>query len=153
MKLITLIFLGVTSTVLAAPIAHADMGRADVIKNEPGLPIQSKFDAWCVEKYADCVVTIDDDKISVDGSSGVTRNNLIKWERNDNYRDASGFIGPHHLYSYKFIYKVADGRWKKAVIVFQNSRTSDRFYERLKLWNPKKEANCQYNFDTRKVEC
>lgn len=152
MKLIVAPLLIASFCISAAP-ARADMGKADVVKSEPGLPVQSKFDAWCVEKYADCVVTITDEKISVDGSSGVTKQNLIKWERNDNYRDASGFIGPHHLYSYKFIYKASDGRWKKAVIVFQNSRTSDRFYERLKSWNLQKEQNCQYNFDTRKVEC
>ena len=131
----------------------ADMGKADVTKSEPGLPVQSKFDAWCVEKYADCVVTITDEKISVDGSSGVTKKNLVRWERNDNYRDASGFIGPHHLYSYKFVYRDSDGDRRKAVIVFQNSRTSDRFYERLKSFLPKKESNCQYNFDTRQVQC
>ena len=138
--------------VFAMP-ARADMGKADVIKSEPGLPVQSKFDAWCVEKYADCVVTITDEKISVDGSSGVTKKNLIRWERNDNYRDASGFIGPHHLYSYKFVYRDVEGKRRKAVIVFQNSRVSDRFYERLKIFLPTKESNCQYNFDTRTVQC
>ena len=133
--------------------AIADLGPADVPKSKPVQATQTTFDAWCVEKHNDCIVKLINGRLSVDGSSGITADQLITWSREDNYRNPSGFIGGHHLYAYNFRYTRSNGDIGNAKIVFQNSKVSDKFYSSVKEWFPSKERRCRYNFEYRKVIC
>ena len=139
---------------IASP-TYADLGQADT---SPQIeePKQTKFDAWCIKKYADCLAKLENGRLMVDESTGVSSQQIIEWSRRDIYRPRIGlisFIGPHHLYEYTFKYKSKEGKFKEGKIVFQNNKYSDRFYEQLKAWAPTKEYNCVYNFDTRKETC
>ena len=139
---------------VASP-TYADLGPADT---SPQIeePKQTKFDAWCVKKYADCLAKLENGRLMVDKGTGISSEQLIEWSRNDTYREPEGwinFIGPHHLYTYIFKYKDGNGREKEGRIVFQNTKYADRFYKRLREWAPTKEYKCVYNFDTRKENC
>ena len=140
---------------IASP-TYADLGPADT-SPQAEEPNQTKFDAWCVEKYADCVVRLEGNLLSVDDSAGITAKQLIHWSRSDEYRSPAGwfnFIGPHHLYKYNFTYEDNLGKVKIATIVFQNSKYSDSFYSLIRSWvNSKENSTCRYNFDTRKESC
>ena len=139
---------------IASP-TYADLGPADT-KPKVQEPNQTKFHAWCVEKYADCLATLEDGLLIVNEGIGISAEQIIEWSRKDIYRRRIGwisFIGPHHLYAYNIKYKATDGSVKEGKIVFQNTRYSDRFYESLKAWAPTKEFKCVYNFDTREESC
>lgn len=137
---------------LASP-ANADLGKADVPESKPTLMSQTVFDAWCVEKDNDCTVKLINGRLSVDGSAGITSEQLITWSRDDNYRNSSGFVGGYHLYSYNFRYSTSSGDIRNAKIVFQNSEVSDKFYGLVKEWVSNKEHRCRYNFEYREVRC
>ena len=146
-----IIFTGITIT---AP-AISDLGAADTHSAKEELN-QTQFNAWCVEKYADCLATFDKGRLMIDEGKGISSNQVIKWSRKDIYRRAVGwinFIGPHHLYTYTFQYKSSDGVVKEAKIMFQNTKYADRFYGQLKDWAPSQEYKCVYNFDKRKEIC
>ncbi len=136
--------------------ALANLGPADLSTPKKQSPLKNTFDVWCVSKYKNCVVQLRDGRLSVDKSSGISSSQLVQWSRSDKYKYPSGlfnFIGPHHLYTYIFIYKTEDGDISEARLVFQNSKYSDKFYDLMKNWAPSKEKRCRYNFDLRKVVC
>ena len=132
--------------------SQAEFGRA-VTEDKPLPKPPTAFTAWCAEKYADCSVEFDGDRIVVDGDEGVKRSRIIRWRMRDDYREASGFIGDHHLYNYIFTFINAKGDESQATLVFQNAKTSDKFRQRLRKWVPGREVNCRYNFDVRRVVC
>ena len=135
--------------------AQADFGPAEV-QAEKAPEIPSVFDAWCVEKYADCTVEIEPSRIRINNGEGVTREKLVSWEKRMDYRAPQGvfnLIGPHQLYSYFFEYKTSNGSVRRAAVVFQHSRTSDLFSQRLRKFAPEKEVRCNYNFDLRETIC
>lgn len=139
---------------IASP-TYADLGPADTSPKAEE-PKQTKFDAWCVNKYSDCLAKLENGRLMVDQSTGVSAEQIIQWSRNDTYRTPEGwinFIGPHHLYTYVFKYKDENGRQREGRIVFQNTKYADRFYKRLREWAPTKEYKCAYNFDSRTVQC
>ena len=151
--LTSLILIGLSGSISSNAIA--DLGAADT-HPQPEKQKQSRFDAWCIKKYADCSVKFEGGRLIVDESTGITSDQLIQWSRNNKFRDRIGlinFISPHHLYTYILKYKAINGQVKEGRIMFQNSKYSDRFYERLKAWSPSKEYRCVYNFDTRKESC
>ena len=155
MKILAFLTIALLGSVVVPYSAKADLGPAEV-KEKKQQPLPSTFDAWCVEKYADCKVSIDSDRITVDDGKGVDRENILSWEKRTDYRAPQGvfnFIGPHQLYTYFLKYRASDGYMRKAAIVFQNSRTSDLFAQRLRVLAPSKEVRCAYNFDVRKVVC
>ena len=141
---------------LALPTAgNADLGEADTIPKVKESK-ETKFDAWCVKKYNECSINLENGRLIVNEGTGVSYEQIIEWSKYNIYRRKIGlinFIGPHHLYTYRFKYKDNDGNLRKAEIVFQNSKYSDKFYEKLKEWAPLKETKCTYNFDTRKEIC
>ena len=132
--------------------ARADFGRA-VTEDKPLPQAPSSFIAWCAEKYADCSVEFDGDRIVVDGDEGVDRSRIVRWRMRDDYREASGFIGDHHLYNYIFTFVNSKGDETQATLVFQHEKTSDKFRKRLRKWLPGREVHCRYNFDVRRVVC
>lgn len=139
---------------LASPV-KADLGAADSSPKIEAIE-QTKFDAWCVKKYADCLAKLENGRLIIDKGRGISSEQVINWSRNDVYKQPTGlinFIGPHHLYVYIIRYKASNGKIKEGRIVFQNTKYADRFYERLKDWSPDKEYKCVYNFDTRKESC
>ena len=86
---------------IASP-TYADLGPADT-RPKAEEPKQTKFDAWCVKKYADCVVQLVNERLRVDDSRGITYEQLIRWSRSDKHKHPEGlinFIGPHLLYTY-----------------------------------------------------
>ncbi len=136
--------------------AIADLGAAENTTPRQKESKQTLFDAWCIEKYADCVVQLENGRLSVDDSPGITINQLLNWSKTDKYKYPEGlfnFIGPHHLYTYIFKYRDSNGKLKEAKIVFQNSKYSDKFYSLLKTWARSKERRCTYNFEERKMIC
>ena len=134
----------------------ANLGPADVSKPTEQASNQTEFDAWCIKKYANCVVRLKNKILSVDDSSGIKRNQIIKWSRTQEFRHPEGlvnFIGPHNLYKYTFKYRNKNNEIKEAIIIFQNDKYSDKFYSLIKSWSPNKESRCKYDFETRKVKC
>ena len=132
---------------------RSEMGPA-VSPVLPPLDITGKsFDGWCRSKYNDCSISIAEDYILIDSKYKVKREQITSWSRNDEFRDASGFIGQHHLYTYEFRYQRSDGIYERGWIIFQNAKASDRFYVSIKKWAAAKELICQYNFDSRRVIC
>ena len=154
MKLLALV-IALLGSAMAPYAAKADLGPAEVQEKKQE-PLPDTYDAWCAEKYADCKVSISSDRIAVDDGKGVTRENILSWEKRMDYRAPQGvfnFIGPHQLYTYFLNYKASDGYTRRAAIVFQHSRTSDLFAQRLRVLAPGKEIRCAYNFDVRSVVC
>jgi len=133
--------------------ALADLNEADVPPSNSPKVLPDKFKAWCVEKYNDCNVRISDGRIAINDSNGVELGELLSWRRVDKFRDSSGFIGAHHLYNYEVHYKDSKGMYRTAKFVFQDSNTSDLFYQKLKEAMGSKEVRCDYNFASRTVEC
>lgn len=133
--------------------ARTDMGPA-IAPEQPLMVLTGKtFDGWCRSKYKDCKISIEGESLLIDNRHRVAKDQITSWSRSDEFRDASGFIGPHHLYTYEFRYKKPDGNYEKGWIVFQNSKASDSFFASIKRWAAAKEHRCQYNFDTRRVVC
>jgi len=133
--------------------ARSEMGPA-VTPEQPLMVLSGQsFDGWCRINYKDCEIRIDENYIIVDNKYKVSKEQITSWSRNDQFRDASGFTGPHHLYTYEFRYQKPDGKYERGWIIFQNSKASDSFYASLKKWAAAKEDICQYNFDSRKVVC
>ncbi len=136
----------------ALPV-YADLGPADT-SPETEEPKQTKFDAWCVKKYSDCLAKLEKNRLMVDESTGISSKQVIEWSRKDKFK--RGFInlfGIHYLYIFSFQYEANNGNQQEAKIIFQSTKYADRFYERLKAWAPSKEYKCVYNFDTRKETC
>ncbi|WP_137024455.1 hypothetical protein [Synechococcus sp. N19] len=138
--------------VLSSP-ALADLGPADIRPGIEVTPSKVSLSAWCVSKYSDCQVEVDGSSISVNRGGGVKLERIVAWKRTDRFRDYSGFIGAHHLYEYELKYLADDKGVAMAKFVFQNSRSSDKFYQFLKSMAGSKEVRCEYNFETRSVDC
>ena len=146
-------FLLISLMLLSAPAFAADLGPADLKpkKEKPSSP--TSLTAWCVSKYADCDVSVNNGAITVNQKHGLDQNRILSWERTDTFRDSSGFIGPHHLYIYKIKYINSQENISTAKFMFQNSSSSDKFYQNLKQSVGSKEKRCEYNFETRSVSC
>lgn len=137
---------------LSSP-ALADLGPADTTPATEIAPSKVNLKAWCISKYKDCDVLIDNSNISVNQNNGVEIERVLSWRRTDKFRDYSGFIGAHHLYEYELKYINDEDSVSIANFVFQNSRSSDSFYGFLKSVAGSKEVRCEYNFETRSVDC
>ena len=137
---------------LSSP-ALADLGPADTRPETEIAPSKVNLKGWCVSKYKDCDVLIDNSTISVNQNYGVEIERVVSWRRTDKFRDYSGFIGAHHLYEYELKYINDEDSLSIAKFVFQNSRSSDSFYGFLKGVAGGKEVRCEYNFETRSVNC
>ena len=61
---------------IASP-TYADLGPADTSPKTKEAQ-QTRFDAWCIEKYADCVVSLEGRKLIVDKSRGINKSQLIQ---------------------------------------------------------------------------
>ena len=154
-KLLQRLLLGLTLFLGACLPAEADLGKAEVQELQKK-PVPNVFDAWCVKKYANCSVSFNGGSITVDGSSGVTRESLVSWKKTTDYivpEGAFNVIRPHNLYTYFISYIDSAGVKRYAAIVFQHSRTSDLFNQRLKIFAPEKEVRCAYNFVARETLC
>ena len=71
---------------IASP-TYADLGPADTSPKAEE-PNQTKFDAWCVEKYADCLATLENGRLMVDESTGISSEQIIQWTRRELSVDA-----------------------------------------------------------------
>ena len=132
--------------------SFADLGSAEYeSKSEDKKEIS--FDAWCVEKYNNCLVEIKFGRLTVDKSAGITPSQLINWDREVIYKKRDGLTQSHHLYNYNFKFRNKKNEIKTAKIIFQNEKYSDSFYETIKSWAGSKEKRCSYNFDSRKTVC
>ena len=60
--------------------SFADLGSAEYESKSEDKNVTS-FDAWCVEKYNDCLVEIKVGRLTVDKSAGITPSQLINWDR------------------------------------------------------------------------
>ena len=93
---------------LALPTAgNADLGEADTIPKVKESK-ETKFDAWCVKKYNECSINLENGRLIVNEGTGVSYEQIIEWSKYNIYRRKIGlinFIGPHHLYTYRFKYK------------------------------------------------
>ncbi len=132
--------------------SFADLGSAEYEpKSEDKKEIS--FDAWCVEKYNNCLVEIKFGRLTVDKSAGINPSQLINWDREVIYKKRDGLTQSHHLYNYNFKFRNKNNEIKTAKIIFQNSKYSDIFYERIKSWAGSKERRCSYDFDNRQTVC
>lgn len=149
-----LIFRILLATYFVLPTAlFAGMGPAVAPKEKFPELTRKSFDGWCRKKYQDCTISIEGDSLVIDGSYRVNKNDIYLWSRADEFRQQSGFIGPHHLYTYEFRYKDEVGQSERGWVVFQESNASDAFYSSIKAWAGSAEQKCEYNFDARKVVC
>ena len=64
--------------VLALPTAiNADLGGADITGQDGSTTTGRVYDAWCGIDFKDCKVSFKNDLLSVNKSSGITRNQLV----------------------------------------------------------------------------
>ena len=131
---------------------YADLGEANIKPFTVSSPKKS-FNAWCGEKNNVCKVSFKSNLLVVNKSSGVEPEQLISWVRNVSYIPRKGIGNAYHLYVYDFEYKNKNNENDFARIIFQNSKSSDKFYKELKNWASSKEKNCNYNFELRKIVC
>ena len=132
--------------------SFADLGSAEYESKSEDKNVTS-FDAWCVEKYNDCLVEIKVGRLTVDKSAGITPSQLINWDREVIFEKRDGLTQSHHLYNYNFKFRNKKNEIKTAKIIFQNEKYSDFFYETIKSWAGSKEKRCSYEFDSRKTVC
>ena len=151
LKKIKFIFFLLFSITIIHPL-RADLGEANYYPQTKEKKVNS-FDAWCKEKDNKCVVSFKDNKLVVNQNSGLSAGNLISWDRKVSYVKRKGLRQPYHLYTYNFEYNNQKEQIKLARIIFQNAKSSDKFYKRLKEWSPSKEIKCFYSFELRKTVC
>ena len=150
-KQIKFIIYLILNLILIQPI-YSDLGEANIKPYTLGSQKKS-FDAWCGEKNNKCKVSFKTNYLIVNQSSGIKPEQLLSWFRNVSYIPRKGIGSSYHLYVYDFEYRNKNNENSYARVIFQNSKTSDKFYKELKNWAPGKERNCNYDFDLRKVVC
>ena len=131
----------------------ADMGPATLETPKAKSSLTSAYEGWCKTKYNNCKISFEGDYLVIDGKHRVAKEQIYSWARLDEFRRESGFIGPHHLYTYEFRYRSSSGATEQGWILFQNSAASDSFYASVKDWAGARESRCEYNFDVRRVVC
>ncbi len=132
--------------------SFADLGSAEY-ESKSDNKKEISFDAWCAEKYNNCLVEIKFGRLTVDKSTGITSSQLINWDREVIYKKRDGLTQSHHLYNYNFKFRSKNNEIKTAKIIFQNAKYSDIFYQTIKSWAGSKEKRCSYDFDSRQNIC
>ena len=96
------LLLALTTGLLSPIAAKADLGEA-----EPAA--KQTFKIWCAEKKNDCDVTFDGNRLRVNGSSGITRKQIIAIDEFCMARQG--------LHTYTVAYKKDDGSQSSGVFI------------------------------------
>jgi len=111
-----------------------DLGRAD-IGNRNDLPLLLEFRAQCVGPMdrwegAECIVKFDGDNMSVDGSAGIKKNQIISF---------SSHWGSDVRKYVDVLYRTSDGGVSVAQFGFRYGNRAKQFLNALVLFMAKKE--------------
>ena len=127
--------------------ARADMGSATVNVVDD-FTSQRDYDAWCGNDKVDCKVEFTNGRLSVDGSPGISRNQVVSvYKRTycslkfsigggDGCTNGYGvkFIGLMDK-EFQFIYISKSGIESRSLITFRHQRTSEEFERDVENWS------------------
>ena len=109
--------------------ALADLGPAETAMKK------SSFNAWCGKRKNDCTVSFEGDRLLVNGTDGINKNQILRiwadkelrdfWDRNplSYYQDV-----------YYVTYKKADGSEGTGRFIFLNHQESTQFWNNLEIF-------------------
>ena len=128
--------------VLALPIAvNADLGGADITGQDGSTTTGRVYDAWCGSDFKDCKVSFKNDLLSVNKSSGITRNQLVNvtMARVCRQKSLGGFGPPSCFISqynkeYSITYKNSENKERTALISFRHEPTYKSFNRDFQIW-------------------
>ena len=127
---------------LAIPTAvKADLGGADITGKDGSTTTGRVYDAWCGSDFNDCEVSFKNDLLSVNESSGITRNQLVSvtMERVCRQKSFGGFGPPSCFKSqynkeYSITYKNSENQERTALISFRHEPTYKSFNRDFQIW-------------------
>ena len=105
---------------------NADLGEAERLKQQ----IRS-YKVWCGEKFNNCTVTFDRERMRVDGGKGITPDQII--EMNGRVSNSGSFT-----YFYTITYRNENGENIESVFLMANAKTVNNFKEELKKFTVRK---------------
>ena len=128
--------------VLALPTAvNADLGGADITGQDGSTTTGRVYDAWCGIDFKDCKVSFKNDLLSVNKSSGITRNQLVNVTMARVCRQKSlGGFGPPSCFKsqynkeYSITYKNSENKERTASISFRHEPTYKSFNRDFQIW-------------------
>ena len=125
---------------IALPVQAEGLGGADITGPQGGTTTGRIYDAWCGTDFKDCKVSFKNDRLSVDGSSGITRNQLVNVSMERVCRQKSlGGLGPPSCFKsqynkeYVITYKSEKGQ-RSALISFRHEPTYKSFNRDFQIW-------------------
>ena len=129
-------------TALALPTAiNADLGGADITGQDGSTTTGRVYDAWCGSDFKDCKVSFKNDLLSVNKSSGITRNQLVNVTMARVCRQKSfGSFGPPSCFKsqynkeYSITYKNSENKERTALITFRHEPTYKSFNRDFQIW-------------------
>ena len=120
---------------------NADLGGADITGKDGGTTTGNIYEAWCGDDFKDCEVSFKNDRLSVDGSSGIKREQLVNVSMEKVCRQKSfGAFGPPSCFQsqynkeYAITYKNSSGKNRTALISFRHEPTYRSFNRDLHIW-------------------
>ena len=103
--------------------AYADLGAAET-------DVAETFDAYCGRSGNDCKVSFEEDRLRVDGGSGITRDQVIAFKYTG--PDICVFSCPD--LPWVVSYRNEQGEIKTAKFIFRHAPTSIRFGQALEVF-------------------
>ena len=127
---------------LALPTSiNADLGGADITGQDGSTTTGRVYDAWCGSDFKDCKVSFKNDLLSVNKSSGITRNQLVNVTMARVCRQKSlGGFGPPSCFKsqynkeYSITYKNSENKERTALITFRHEPTCKSFNRDFQIW-------------------
>ena len=105
---------------------------------------ETVFDAWCGKKGNDCKVVFTDETLTVNGTDGINRSQILGFTWN--------YLGPHqvnwtHQVRYTFVVTFKeDGVDKRGTFIFQNKGAADNFRQAITVLCSKCKPTYNINF-------
>ena len=124
---------------LALPAAvNADLGGADITGQDGSITTGKVYDAWCGSTFKDCKVSFKNDRLSVNKSSGITRNQLVSITmdrvcRQKTFGITDCFPSQYNK-EYSITYKNLDDQLRTALITFKHEPTYKSFNRDIQIW-------------------
>ena len=117
---------------------NADLGGADITGKDGETTTGNIYEAWCGAEFKDCKVSFKNARLSVDGSSGITREQLenVSMERvcrqyTFGIRDC---FQSQYNKEYAITYKNSSGKNRTALISFRHEPTYRSFNRDFQIW-------------------
>ena len=110
-------------SLIASP-ALSDLGNAEIPVNSRESYPETSHNALCSSINQDCVVTFKDARMSVDGSKGIERHQLIGFRTEFDRQETYFYID----------YSSATGAKRTALFLFHNRKAAAYFGQALSRW-------------------